>query len=263
MAKVLAYLNYIDLRTVIDILIVAFVLYKFLMLIKGTRAVQLLKGLAVLVIASSLSERLNLYTTNWILDKTWTMLFVALPVVFQPELRRALEQLGRGGFFGRSFFLAEAEARRVAHEVVRAAEALARRRVGALVVFVRETGLQEYVESGVKLDALVSAEALVNIFEPGTPLHDGAAIIYGDRILAAGCYLPLTENPFLNKELGTRHRAALGVTEQSDAVAVVVSEETGLISLAQGGKLLRGLKGAELERKLEELAGPGGKKVRD
>ncbi|MDH7577735.1 MAG: diadenylate cyclase CdaA [Bacillota bacterium] len=261
MEGLLVYLNYFHLRAVIDILLVAYVVYKFLMLIKGTRAVQLLKGLAVLVIASTLSERFNLYTMNWILDKTWTMLFVALPVVFQPELRRALEQLGRGGFFGRPFFLAEADVRQAAREVVRAAETLARRRVGALIVFARETGLQEYVESGIKVDALVSAEVLTNIFEPGTPLHDGAAIIFGNRILAAGCYLPLTENPFLNKELGTRHRAALGVTEQSDAVAVAVSEETGLISLAQGGRLLRGLRGAELEKKLEELTVPGSKRT--
>lgn len=253
MAKLLPYLNYLDLRTAIDILIVAFVIYKLLMLIKGTRAVQLLKGLAVLVIASTLSERFHLYTMNWILEKTWTMLFVALPVVFQPELRRALEQLGRGGFFSRHFFLAEEEVKRTVHETVRAAEVLAKRRVGALVIFVRETGLQEYTETGTKLDALVSAEILINLFEPGTPLHDGAAIIQGNRIVAAGCYLPLSENPFLSKELGTRHRAALGITEQSDAVAVVVSEETGFISLAQGGKIWRGLSGEELGQRLHEL----------
>ncbi len=250
-SRILAYINYFDLRTIVDILLVAYVIYKLLMLIKGTRAVQLLKGLAVLVVASALSDRLHLYTMNWILEKTWTMLFVALPIVFWPELRRALEQLGRGGFFGRHFFLVEEDARRTAREVARAAEIFSRRRVGALLVFMGETGLKEYVESGIELDALVSAEALLNIFEPNTPLHDGAVIIRGNRILAAACYLPLTqENTLLSKEFGTRHRAALGITEQSDALAVVVSEETGIISLVQGGKLIRGLTTQGIETRL-------------
>lgn len=255
-------INYFDLRTIIDILIVAFVIFEVLMLIKGTRAVQLLKGIAILVIASVVCKSLRLSTMNWILDKTWTMLFVALPVVFQPELRRALEQLGRGGFFGRRFLLAEEDAKQSIHEIVRAVETLAERKVGALLVLRRETGLQEYVESGVRLDALVSAEALVNIFEPNTPLHDGAVIIQGNRILAAACYLPLTqENSFLSKDLGTRHRAALGITEQSDALAVVVSEETGLISLAQERRLIRGLGVPVLEKRLVEQITLSGRKT--
>lgn len=256
MSKFLTYFNYLDLRTFIDILIVAFVIYKLLLLIKGTRAVQLLKGLAVLLIASAVSAQFHLSTINWLLGKTWTALAVALPVVFQPELRRALEQLGRGGLFTRRSLLAEEEARHVAHEISITAETLSKRRVGALMVITRETGLLEYVESGVKLDALVSEEVLINIFEPNTPLHDGAAIMGGNRILAAACYLPLTENPFLSTELGTRHRAALGITEQSDAVAVVVSEETGVISLASGGKLMRGMRRVDLEKKLGDILGP-------
>ncbi len=251
-----AYFNYLDLRTFIDILIVAFVIYKLLMWIKGTRAVQLLKGLAVLLIASALSAQFNLTTINWLVGKTWTALAVALPVVFQPELRRALEQLGRGGIFGRRTVLAEEEVRLIAHHTALAAEDLSRRRVGALLVFTRETGLAEYVESGVRMDALISEEVIMNIFEPYTPLHDGAVIIQGNRLLAAGCYLPLTENPFISSQLGTRHRAALGITEQSDALAVVVSEETGTISLARGGRLFRGLRRGDLEQKLVDLLGP-------
>lgn len=262
LSRFLAYFNYLDLRTFIDILIVAFVIYKLLLLIKGTRAVQLLKGLAVLLIAGALSAQFHLTTINWLVGKTWTALAVALPVVFQPELRRALEQLGRGSLFGRRSVLAEEEARHIAHNTALAAENLSRRHAGALLVFTRETGLVEYVESGVKMDALVSEEVIVNIFEPYTPLHDGAVIIGGNRILAAACYLPLTENPFISSQLGTRHRAALGITEQSDAVAVVVSEETGTISLAESGRLFRGLRRGDLEQKLMDMLGPS-KAVKD
>ncbi|MGD0621853.1 MAG: diadenylate cyclase CdaA [Thermacetogeniaceae bacterium] len=260
-ARFLPYLSYIDLRTVIDILAVAFVFYKLLMWIKGTRAIQLLKGLAVLVIASTLSERFQLYTTSWLLEKTWTALFVALPVVFQPELRRALEQLGRGGFFGRSLFNVDEDNRRAVREIVRATEALSRRKVGALIVFMRETGLQEYIDSGIKMDALVTAELIVNVFEPNTPLHDGAAIVYNGRMLAAACFLPLTENTYLSKELGARHRSAIGITEHSDAVSLVVSEETGMISLAEDGRITRGLSIADLEQRLEEYVRPGSKRM--
>ena len=243
-ARFLPYLSYIDLRTVIDILAVAFVFYKLLMWIKGTRAIQLLKGLAVLVIASTLSERFQLYTMSWLLEKIWTALFVALPVVFQPELRRALEQLGRSGIFGRSLFNVDEDNRRAVREIVRATEVLSRRKVGALIVFMRETGLQEYIDSGIKMDALITAELIINVFEPNTPLHDGAAIVCNGRMLAAACFLPLTENPYLSKELGTRHRSAIGITEHSDAVSLVVSEETGMISLAEDGRITRGLSSA-------------------
>jgi diadenylate cyclase len=258
-ARFLPYLSYIDLRTVIDILAVAFVFYKLLTWLKGTRAIQLLKGLAVLVVASYISERFQLYTMGWLLEKTWTALFVALPVVFQPELRRALEQLGRGGFFGRVLFNVDEDNRRTVREIVRAAEVLSRRKVGALIVFMRETGLQEYIDSGIKMDALVTAELIVNVFEPKTPLHDGAVIIGNGRMQAAACLLPLTENPYLSKELGTRHRSAIGITEHSDAVSLVVSEETGMISLAEDGRITRGLSGAELEQRLGECLRSGSK----
>jgi diadenylate cyclase len=260
-ARFLPYLSYIDLRTVIDILAVAFVFYKLLMWIKGTRAIQLLKGLAVLVIASTLSERFQLYTISWLLEKTWTALFVALPVVFQPELRRALEQLGRGGFFGRSLFNVDEVNRRAVREIVRATEVLSRRKVGALIVFMRETGLQEYIDSGIKMDALITAELIINVFEPNTPLHDGAVIVCNGRMLAAACFLPLTENPYVSKELGTRHRSAIGITEHSDAVSLVVSEETGTISLAEDGRITRDLSSTDLEKRLDEQVRPGSKRT--
>jgi diadenylate cyclase len=260
LARFLPYLSYLDWKTVIDILVVAYVIYRLLMLIKGTRAIQLLKGLAVLVVASTVSARFNLYTLNWLLEKTWTALFVALPVVFQPELRRALEQLGRGSWLGRSLYASDEERRRVVQEIVRASEALSRRRTGALIVLMRETGLQEYIESGVRMDALVTAELLVNIFEPNTPLHDGAVIIQSGRVLAAACLLPLTDNASLGKELGTRHRSAIGITEHSDAVALVVSEETGIVSLAVDGRIARGLNSQDLEQRLNEYIRPGGRR---
>jgi diadenylate cyclase len=258
-SRVLTYLSTFDLRSIIDIVVVTFVVYKLLMLIKGTKAVQLLKGLAVLVIVSTLSERFHLYTMSWLVEKVWTALFVALPVVFQPELRRALEQLGRGGFFGRHSLTTEEEIKRAVSQVVRAVEICSKRHVGALIVFARTTGLQEYVETGTKMDSLVTGELLVNIFEPNTPLHDGAVVIHGNRILAAACYLPLTESAFLNKEFGTRHRAAIGITEQSDAVALVISEETGTVSLVQSGEIVRGLNGPVLQRRLEEILANNGK----
>ncbi|NPV27326.1 MAG: TIGR00159 family protein [Firmicutes bacterium] len=242
---------------ILDVAIVAYVLYKFFMLIKGTRAVQLIKGLVILMVFSTLSNWLHLQTVHWIMQKTWTMLFVALPVVFQPELRRALEQLGRGKFFAQSITtLGEEEMQQVIGEVTRAVQVLARNRMGALIIIERETGLEEHIQTGVKIDGVISAEFLVNIFIPKSPLHDGALIIRGDRVMAAGCFLPLTDDPDLSKELGTRHRAALGITEMSDAVAVVVSEETGVVSIAEEGRLTRYLDDKTLRDMLTKLLRP-------
>lgn len=224
---------------VIDITIVAYVLYKGFMLIRGTRAVQLIKGIIVLVIATSISRRLNLVTIHWLLQNIQAMLIVAIPIVFQPELRRALEQLGRGRFFAKRWMLITEEDRtRVIDEIVKGVEVLSRNKIGALMVLERETGLNEIIETGIKIDGLLSAEFLVNIFIPNTPLHDGAVIIRGNRVMAAATFLPLTEAPDVRTELGSRHRAALGISEHSDALAVVVSEETGNVSLANGGKLI-------------------------
>ncbi|MGB9886132.1 MAG: diadenylate cyclase CdaA [Moorellales bacterium] len=252
------YLSLTDLlRAAVDIAIVAYVIYRLLLLIRGTRAAQLVQGLAVLALVAFLSDRLGLRTIEWILEKLGLMLLVALPVVFQPELRRALAQLGRGRIFARPFvFMAAEEVSRLIEELVRCVQILVRNRIGALIVLERDVRLNEYIETGVKLDAVVSAEFLVNIFMPRAPLHDGAAIIRGDRVAAAGCFLPLTDSPYLSRQLGTRHRAALGISELSDAVAVVVSEETGTISVAEGGKLTRYLDEKNLRQLLEDLIMP-------
>ncbi|NLO89174.1 MAG: TIGR00159 family protein [Clostridia bacterium] len=241
--------------TVIDVGIVAFILYRLLLLVKGTKAVQLLKGLALLGAISIVSHKLGFATINWVLDKASLAVIVAIPVIFQPELRRILEQLGRGRFLGRPFsFLFETDGvTKLVSELPKAAETLAQRRIGALIVIERETGLMDYIETGVPIDGVVSPELILNIFFPNSPLHDGAVIIRGNRVTAAGCYLPLTDRPFLSKELGTRHRAALGITEESDAIAVVVSEETGVISAAFDGKLIRYLDGKKLRKMLEEV----------
>jgi diadenylate cyclase len=252
--KILLSLKLIDLvRVAVDITVVAFVLYRLIILIRGTRAVQLIKGLVVLFAASFLAKILKLSTIDWILEQVRLALVVALPIVFQPELRRALEQLGRGKFFARPLaFLGEEDMSRLISELVRGIQILVKLKYGALIVIERETGVSDYIETGVSLDSVVSAELLINIFVPNTPLHDGAAVIRGDRIAAAGCFLPLSENPYLNKQLGTRHRAALGISENSDAIAIVVSEETGTVSLAQDGKLVRFLDEKKLREMLED-----------
>lgn len=226
--------------SILDIIIVAFIIYKAMMIIKGTRAVQLIKGLIVLLLASLASKFFGLTTVDWILGQLQTVLVVALPIVFQPELRRALERLGRGKFFARPMSMLNEEALvKLIDQIVRAVKILSQNNLGALIMLERETGVNDYIETGTKIDGFVSTEFLINIFIPKSPLHDGAVIIRGDRVAAAGCFLPLSENPNLSKELGTRHRAALGLTEQSDVIGVIVSEETGVISVAEEGRLTR------------------------
>ncbi|WP_418791501.1 diadenylate cyclase CdaA [Phosphitispora sp. TUW77] len=230
----------VNLVNIVDILVMAALIYKLFQWIKGTRAVQLLKGIVVLLIATTISDWLGLYTINWILKNIRTMVVVAIPVVFQPELRRALERLGRGKFFARPFtFLEEEDKSSVINEIIRAVINLAKNKTGALIVLERETGINDYIETGVSLDSVISGEFIINVFIPNSPLHDGAVIIRGDRVAAAGCFLPLSENPNLGKELGTRHRAGIGITEISDAIAIMVSEETGVISLAREGRITR------------------------
>lgn len=239
----------------IDILLVAFVIYTMLYLVRGTQAVQLLRGVMVLVILIVvLSDRFNLTAFGWLIQNSLPGLFVAIPVVFQPEIRRGLERLGRTGlFFANS--TSESDIARTINYVCRAAQRLAEMRDGALIVFERESGLQELVDSGVLLDSRVSPELLVTIFYKSTPLHDGAIIIRGERIVSAAVVLPLAAD-LRDKRLGTRHRAAVGVTEATDAIAVVVSEETGTISLAYNGRLLRHLDEGRLNRLLHAFYGP-------
>lgn len=241
--KALPNINLLDnfsIISILDIGIVAFVLYRLILLIRGTRAVQLLKGLAVLVVAQAVSSLLHLYTLQWLLKQAMTALVVALPIVFQPELRRALEKLGGGRFLYSQFtHNGETDFNQTVSEIVRAVRVMSRDRVGALIVIERSTGLEEFIDNGIAVGGMVSAELLLNIFVPRTPLHDGAVIIRGDRIMAAACVLPLTQDKSLGKTVGTRHRAGVGITEESDALTVIVSEETGTISLAIEGVLSR------------------------
>jgi len=236
---------------ILEIVILYYLFYRLILLIRHTRAVQLIKGLALLLGATLLSDGLRLTTLNWILSRAISALFIAIPLLFWPELRRALEHLGRTKFLGKGFSLmTTTDQAPVAAAVVQAAGALSKSSTGALIIIERESGLSEYSDTGVRVDAVVTAELLANIFVPNTPLHDGAVIIRQGRLAAAGCYLPLSSNPDIEQELGTRHRAALGLTEETDALAIVVSEETGAISLALGGELARHLDLAELERRL-------------
>lgn len=231
---------------VIDIGIVAFVFYKILMLIKETRAEQLIKGLIILLVMLKLSEWAKLYVVHYILMNTMTLGVVALLIVFQPELRRALEYIGRSKFLSKSMDATDESFNSMASNLVNAVISLSREKIGALIVIERETGLNEIIQTGVKIDGMVSSGLLINVFIPNTPLHDGAVIIRRDRIMAAGCFLPLSETQSISKELGTRHRAAIGIAEQSDAVVIIVSEETGTISVATNGKLTRHLDGNSL-----------------
>ena len=232
---------------VLDILIVAAILYKVYEMLQDTRAITLVKGILVLLAVTMVCSWLDLHVISWLLQKTVTLLFVALPIVFQPELRRTLERLGQGRFlFAEHASLDEEEANKVVEELVRSAKNLSSTKTGALMVIEREMGLNDVADTGIKLDAKITAELLGNIFFVNTPLHDGAAIIRGNRLYAAGCLLPLTEKRGLSKELGTRHRAAIGISEQTDALILVVSEETGTISVAENGRLMRHLNGETL-----------------
>lgn len=232
-------LTTVNILDFIDIVVVAYFLYRIYLMLKNTRAATLVKGLLVLVLFMLISRWLNLHVISWLLEKSMTVIMVALPVVFQPELRRALEQIGRGRLFNKGSELDEQEMEEMLNAVANATVIMSRRKEGALMVFERETGLEERIETGVAVDGLISDSLLLNIFEKDTPLHDGAVIIRGKRIVAASCLLPLTENRNLSQELGTRHRAAIGISEQSDAVVLVVSEETGAVSIARNGELMR------------------------
>ena len=244
----------IGINDIFDILIISFIVYKILGFIQETRAQQLVKGLLMLVAAFFLSDVLNLYALNWILRQTMTLGVIALVVVFQPELRRGLEYVGRSKIVKAPFGQLDKEkAKNITDECVKAVESFCRTRTGALIILERETSLTDIAETGTVIEADISAQLLGNIFYEGAPLHDGAVIIRGDQIFAAGCVLPLTENKDLNKSLGTRHRAGIGITENSDAIAMIVSEETGIISMAIDGKLTRFLDTKTVEKTLLNL----------
>ena len=250
---------------IIEILIFAFIFYELLIWVKDTRAWTLLKGIIIIVVFALVAYFLNLSTVTWLLSKTATMLVTILVVVFQPELRRALENLGSKSIFAKMFGTVDSRsdsdrksADRVQGEIARAAFEMGRARTGALIVMENVVQLNEYERTGIPIDAIVSSQLLINIFEHNTPLHDGAVIIRGDRIYAASCVLPLTSRTSIGKNLGTRHRAGVGLSEVSDAFVIIVSEETGAISVAVNGVLRRFLDLKTLEKMLLDIYIPSG-----
>lgn len=247
----------LDVRSLADILIVASLIYGLLMMIKDTTAVMLVRGLVILVLGGALlSNQFNLPVLGWLIRSSIPALLVAIPILFQPELRRALEQVGRFGAHLPHRREISSHAR-VIEVIAVGARRLSDRRWGALLVLERDTALGEYAATGVELDAVLTVDLLEQIFHPNTRLHDGAAIIRSERVLAAGCLLPLAESLGTGQLLGTRHRAAVGISEQTDAVVVVVSEETGLISIANSGRLVRSMDEAKLRKVLAILLRSG------
>ncbi len=217
----------------LDIALMSLIIYRLLLILKGTKAVQMLIGLGILLLASLASRYLELYTIDWLVQSFLAQIVIAIIVLFQPEIRRALAHIGEAQFLT----FTKAEELKSLEEIVRASISLANRKIGALMVIERETSLKDFIEVGTPLDAKVSRELLASIFHPTSPIHDGAVIIKGNRIAAAGCFLPITLSSELSKALGTRHRAGIGLTEETDAIGIIVSEETGFISMAMNGKL--------------------------
>jgi len=239
----LSYLPILRWQDVLDILIVGFIIYRVILLIRGTRAVQMLAGLAVLTVVYFAARTFELYTLHWLLGTVLGSLFILIIIVFQDDIRRALAQMGQT-----PFLKVRVKTIQAIEEIAKAATSLADDKIGAIVILEREIGLANYVESAVPIDSQVTRDLLCTIFQKGTPLHDGAVVIQDGRISAAGCVLPLSANPELSRRLGTRHRAAIGITEETDAVAVVVSEETGSISVAIAGKITRDIDTGTLRR---------------
>ena len=235
----------------LDIAIVSFLIYELLLLIRGTRAVQMALSGGFLIGLFFLSRWLELETVNWVIRNLAAYVVFAIIVLFQSDIRRAMAHFGRAPFF-RHFARTQSTDETIEELVVTAAN-LASRRTGAIIVIERQIGLRNYIEGGIPLDAMVTYDLMASIFQPGSPLHDGAAIIQGDRVAAAACFLPLSVNPRVSRELGTRHRAALGLTEENDAVSIVVSEETGSISLVLDGDLQRGVSPEALRTELRSL----------
>ncbi|MBE5969353.1 MAG: TIGR00159 family protein [Lachnospiraceae bacterium] len=248
---------------VIEIIIIAFLLYEIIIWFKKTRAWVLFKGIAVILIFILIAMLFNLNTIVWIASKALSVGVIALFIVFQPELRRALEQLGRRNFFASLFTTQDSSqgignfTDKTLNDIVKACNEMSRFKTGALIVIEQKNDLDEYIRTGITMDAVVSSQLLINTFEKNTPLHDGAVIIRGDRIISATCYLPLSDNMELSKELGTRHRAAVGLSEASDAFIIIVSEETGAISVAVGGAIFRNLDSEGLRNKLTYIQKKG------
>ncbi len=243
-------------KPLIEILALWVLFYLILLFIKGTRAFQVLKGLAIIFVVAAIgaffvTQKLELYALNWIIERFFSIMVLALLILFQPELRQGLAKIGQRGMF--SLPVLE---QHIIQEIVNAAVSLSKKKTGAIIAIERDASLRIFIESGIALDAHVTCELINTIFMPPTPLHDGGIIIRSERVLAAGCLFPLTDNPHINKRLGTRHRAAIGLTEETDAVAVVISEETGSISVAADGKLNQDLDSDSLEKILKNLCSP-------
>ncbi len=245
--------NFRWLLDLLDILLVAFIIYRIILLIKGTRAVQMLLGLAVILIVYVASQVGGLYTLHWLLDNFLSSIILVIVVLFQSDIQRALVHVGRNPFFADLSYKEETE---VMDELVKACVSMASKKIGALIVIERETGIKEFLEVGVEIDAKVSSDLITSIFLPYSPIHDGALIVQQGRLKQAGCFLPLSQDPDISKTLGTRHRAAIGLTELVDAVAIVVSEETGKISVVVGGRITRDLDSSALKRVLMRLLEP-------
>ena len=245
----------ISIGDIFDIAIVSVLIYMLLRVTKRTRAQQVIKGLGILLVLAVISSWLNLSVINWMFSTLLQWMLLIIIIIFQPELRQMLEQLGRGSFSLRTKDGGDnrKKAEKTVDEIVRTAQNLSKRRVGALIVFQMNSKLDDICETGTAIDACISSMLLENIFEPNTPLHDGAVIIRDMRVCAAGCFLPLSENTGIDKKLGTRHRAALGISERTDAVALVVSEETGVISYTRGGAIHRYIDSRSLRELLESL----------
>lgn len=243
-------IKYMSISSIMDILVVSYILYKGYMLMKETRAEQLLKGIILLIFLIPISSFFNLTMLNWILTKTLAIGVLSIIIIFQPEIRSGLEHLGRTAFVDRHILEDEKIMKKVISEIVNSVANLSKTKTGALIVIEQVTGLGDIIKTGTKLDAIVSSALLENIFVVNTPLHDGATIIRNDRIVSAGCFLPLTHNNSINRKLGTRHRAAIGISENSDALTVIVSEETGVISLAVHGRITRDYTKERLESML-------------
>ena len=242
----------------VDILIVAYLFYRLLLLIKGTRAAQMIMGLILLIIVSFIAQWANLHALNWILSSLKTVWVIAFVILFQPELRRGLTLLGQNRFLGYFFKIEESG---TIGEIVKACSKLVEKGLGAIIVIEKDVGLKNFIETGTVVDARVTSELILTIFTPPSPLHDGAVIIEKNRIVAAGCILPLSQNPRIQKSLGTRHRAGLGLSEETDAIVIIISEETQSISLAVDGKLKRKLDINALRSELVSRIGIKGEEV--
>ncbi len=245
------FLTSIRWQDIVDIIVVSMLIYWLLVFIKGTRAVQMLTGLAILLLAFVVSDKMEFLTLRWLLNGFLSSIILVIIILFQGDIRRFLTQVGKG-----TIFRVTRERLQLIEEVSRSAVSLASKRIGALIVLERTTGLNDYTETGTIVDALVSRELIMSIFHTSSPLHDGAVIIQKDRISAAGCFLPLTSNPLVDKAYGTRHRAAIGLTEETDAVVVLISEERGQVHLVEQGSMGPSLDKAALELTLRDMLTP-------